>query len=310
MQPQPVPLSSGDLIADRRYEWARGLMDGGDAAGAADVLSQVLDLAPGFAAAWFALGEARERLGDRDGAVAAFERARAADPLDAHGAVLRLARLGVLPPAAMPVGYVRSLFDGYAPAFESSLTGRLNYRGPDLLLDAVRRVRANGRMTFDSALDLGCGTGLAGVAFRPYCDRLVGVDLSPGMLAGARAKGVYDRVVEGEAMTFLRAEGDRRARYHLILAADVFVYFHELMQVPEPAARALASGGLIAFSVETHDGEGVILRDTLRYAHGEAHVRAALAAGGLRLVSLESAPARSEKGVPVPGLVVVAQAGN
>jgi predicted TPR repeat methyltransferase len=32
-------------------------------------------------------------------------------------------------------------------------------------------------------LDLGCGTGLAGAVFRPFVERLVGVDLSPAMIA-------------------------------------------------------------------------------------------------------------------------------
>ena len=50
-----------------------------------------------------------------------------------------------------------------------------------------------------------------------------------------------------------------------------------------------------------------ILRDTLRYAHGTAHVRAALTAAKLSVVSLDSAATRTEKGVAVPGLIVVAQ---
>lgn len=296
--------SSGDLIADRRYEWARGLTEAGDSAAAAELLAEVVALAPGFAAAWFALGEARERLGDETGAIAAFEQARAADPRDAHGAAVRLARLGALPPVAMPVGYIRSLFDGYAPKFEDSLAGRLGYRGPQILLDAVKRV-APTVPRFAAALDLGCGTGFAGETFRPFCASLTGVDLSSGMLALARDKKVYDRLEEAEAMTYLRAVPE--ASLDLVLAADVFIYFHELMQVGPPAARALKTGGLIAFSVETHDGDGVILRDTLRYAHSEPHVREAMAAGGLELLVVEQAWARREKGDEVPGLVVVAR---
>jgi predicted TPR repeat methyltransferase len=71
-------------------------------------------------------------------------------------------------------------------------------------------------------------------------------------------------------------------------------------------ARVLDDGGLFAFTVETHDGSGVLLRETLRYAHGEDHVRAALADAGLAVVSLAVASSRREKSVPVPGLVVVA----
>lgn len=296
--------SSGDLMADRRFEWARGLIDQGDHAAAAELLAEVGALTPHFAAAWFVLGEVRERLGDKAGAIAAFEKARATDPSDAHGAAVRLARLGALPPVAMPIGYIQSLFDGYAPNFETSLTGRLGYRGPQILLDAVMGI-VPAPIHFASALDLGCGTGLAGERFRPFCGHLTGVDLSPGMLALARAKNIYDRLAEAEAMTFLRAVPE--ASLDFVVAADVFIYFHELMQIGAPAARALRPGGLIAFSVETHDADGVILRDTLRYAHSQAHVREAIRGGGLELVHLQSAWARREKGKAVPGLVVVAR---
>ena len=65
---------------------------------------------------------------------------------------------------------------------------------------------------------------------------MVGVDLSPAMLAKARGKGIYDRLVEDDVMRFLAAETALEARYHLILAADVFIYFGEL-------APVLAAGG-------------------------------------------------------------------
>jgi predicted TPR repeat methyltransferase len=297
-------LSSGDLLADRRYEWARDALAKGDTAAAADLLAQALELAPGYAAAWFALGEVHEARGDSAAAIDAFRKACEADPGDRHGAAVRLVRLGARPPAAMPVDYMRTLFDGYAPAFDKALTEGLHYRAPGLLRRAVERSGVS--TTFGSVLDLGCGTGLAGAAFRPVADWLVGVDLSPAMLAQARGKGLYDRLEEREALAFLGAEAAIGARYHLIVAADVFVYFHHLAQFA-PIADVLAPRGLFAFSVETHDGEGVILRDTLRYAHGAAHVGEALTAAGLKVVSLDSASTRDEKGVPVPGLIVVAQ---
>lgn len=304
MQPLPIHLPSGNLIADRRFEWARDLAAKGDLAAAADLLTQALELAPGYAAAWFALGELREKLGDRDDAIAAFAQAKTADPQDRHGASLHLIRLGAAPLASMPESYVRTLFDGYAPAFDQALTQGLGYRAPELLLRAVEASGAS--MKFGSALDLGCGTGLGGAAFRPYCDRLVGVDLSPAMLAQARAKGLYDRLIEGDVTAFLASEAAAQARYDLVVVVDVFMYFDDLTPALTAAARVAAPSATIAFSVETHDGDGVILRETLRYAHGAAHVRAVLAAAALKLVSVETATARTEKNVPVPGLIVVA----
>ena len=307
MQPQPIHLPSGNLIADRRFEWARDLADKGDLAGAADLLTQALELVPHYASAWFALGELREKLRDRDGAIVAFHHAAKADGEDRHGARLHLIRLGAQPIAGMPNSYVRALFDGYAPAFDQALTEGLGYRAPELLLRAVQASHQGTRIKFGSVLDLGCGTGLAGAAFRPFCDWLVGMDLSTAMLAQARTKGLYDRLIEGEVLALLSEEAAAKAQYHLVLAADVFMYLDDLAPVLKEAAGVLASSAIVVFSVETHDGDGVILRDTLRYAHGEAHVRAALAAAGLTIVSLDSATTRTEKGVAVPGLIVVAR---
>jgi predicted TPR repeat methyltransferase len=164
-------------------------------------------------------------------------------------------------------------------------------------------------MKLGSVLDLGCGTGLAAVPFRPFSDWVVGVDLSPAMLAKARTKGLYDRLIESDVGVFLAGEATIKAHYHLVLAADVFMYLEDLAPVLTAAARVLAAPGRFAFSVETHEGDGAILRETLRYAHGKAHVLAALATAGLKPVSLDLVSTRIEKGVPVPGLVVVAQDG-
>jgi len=109
--PARLFLTSGDLVADRRYEFARDLQLKGDLAAAADLLRQATDLAPGFASAWFTLGEIRDELGERNAAIAAFEKARDADPQDRHGASLWLMRLGAQELSAMPQAYVRTLFD-------------------------------------------------------------------------------------------------------------------------------------------------------------------------------------------------------
>lgn len=303
----PVFLSSGDLIADHRFEWARDREAKGDLAGAAELLIQALELTPSYASAWFVLGGLREKLGDRVGAIAAFEHARAADPSDHHGATVRLMRLGARATAPMPEGYVRALFDGYAPGFDKALTEGLGYRAPDLLFNAVQAAHAGARMKFGSVLDLGCGTGLAALPFRPHSDWMVGVDLSAAMLAQARQKGLYDRLIEAEVQHYLTNEAKIGAHYHLVLAADVFMYFDDLGPVLKATAQVAAPAGQLVFSVETHDGDGVLLRETLRYAHGEAHVRRSMAAAGLEPVSLDFASTRTEKGAPVPGLIVLAK---
>jgi predicted TPR repeat methyltransferase len=307
----PLFVSSGDLIADRRYKWALDHAAQGDLAGAADILAQTVELAPRFATAWFALGAIRDRLGERAGAVAAFEQARDADPEDYHGARLQLARLGAGEPApAMSASYVRRLFDQYAGRFDTALIERLNYRGPAVLRDAVETVtRAAGRpLHFAALLDLGCGTGLGGAAFRDCTDRLVGVDLSPAMVAQAEARGIFDRLAVGDIAAFLADETAGGAKYDLVLAADVFVYVNDLALIMAEVARVLGPGGVVAFTVETHGGDGVKLLPTLRYAHGKKYIGGVLAAAGFEPRHLAGATVRTEKGAPVDSLVVVAQA--
>jgi predicted TPR repeat methyltransferase len=304
----PLFVSSGDLVSDRRYKAAVELAARGDFAAAADVLTQTVEAVPGFATAWFALGAIRDRLGNRDGAVAAFRAASGADPEDYHGARLQLARLGAgAATPAMTEPYVRRLFDQYASRYDAALTENLHYRGPALLLAAVKSALELRRpMRFESLLDLGCGTGLAGSVFRPFAARLVGVDLSPAMIARAEAKGDYDRLTIGNLAAFLAAEIKRNAKYDLVIAADVFVYVSDLAPVLAAIARVLAPGGVAAFTVETQSDADVALLPTLRFAHGEPYLRDAIASAGLKLLALERAAIRTEKGLPVAGLVIVA----
>ncbi len=307
----PLFVSSGDLLADRRYNAAIALASRGDFLGAADLLAQTVELTPNFATAWFALGAIRDRLGDRHGAIAAFQRAGQADPADYHGARLQLARLGAGDATpAMTETYVRRLFDQYAGRYDAALTGHLAYRGPAILRDAVQAAMdAAGRpMHFASALDLGCGTGLAGAAFRPFVERLAGVDLAPAMVAQATAKALYDRLATADISRFLADEIAAGAAYHLVVAADVFVYVSDIAPILAAIRRVLASQGILAFTVETHAGAGAKLLPTLRYAYGEAHLRRAIADAGLSLRDLSAAAIRTEKDLPVDGLVVVASA--
>jgi predicted TPR repeat methyltransferase len=304
--PARLFLSSGDLMADRRFEFARDLQLKGDLPAAADLLMQAIELAPDFTSAWFTLAGIREELGEHDAAVSAFQRARASDAHDRHGAGLRLMRLGAEPVSGMPQAYVQTLFDQYAPRFESSLVDELGYRGPKLLFHAVLSVRAAARKPtlFKRAIDLGCGTGLAASAFARSVDHFIGVDLSPRMIERSRATGLYAELDVADMLQGLRVRPDANA--DLILAADAMVYVAELAPVLAEAARVLALGGLLAFTTETHDGEGVVIGQGLRYAHAAAYVRAAVESAGLELPLLENRSARNEDHTPVPGLVAVA----
>src|SRR5215831_7172527 len=234
-EPSSMPLrlflSSGDLMADRRFEFARDLQLKGDLPAAADLLEQAIEIAPNFASAWFTLGEIRKRLGQNEAAVAAFRKARAADPEDRHGATVWLMRLGAEQLAEMPKSYVQTLFDQYAPRFEAALLGDLDYRAPQLLFKAVLSVRTAARKPafFKRAIDLGCGTGLAASAFAKEVDRFIGIDLSPKMIEQARATGLYEELEVADMVEGLRARVAASAE--LVLAADALVYVSDIAPV-------------------------------------------------------------------------------
>ena len=198
--------------------------------------------------------------------------------------------------------YVRQVFDHFADEFERKLA-ELGYRAPALLAEAVAAAGvAEGGL---AVLDAGCGTGLCAPFLRPRAGKLVGVDLSAGMLERARARGLYDQLVEAELGTFLA--GHPRA-FDLIVAADVLCYFGGLEAVLAAAAAALRPGGRLAFTVERLEASDVPHRVNPhgRYAHAEEHVRAALAATGLAVLRHSRETLRQEGGAPVGGLVVVA----
>ncbi len=197
---KPLLASSGDVSADRRADYAETLFSIGDHAAAAELMQDALGVAPSWVFGWFRLGEMQEQRGDLDAAEAAWRRVLELEPTDRPGAALRLALIGRAPAAdAAPSAFVEALFDQYAGSFEASLVGRLDYRAPDFMLEAIRARRER---RFSLALDLGCGTGLMGERLRPFVERLEGYDLSAGMLRKAAEKGVYDHLAKADLRPF------------------------------------------------------------------------------------------------------------
>jgi len=210
---------------------------------------------------------------------------------------------GAQSPAAAPRSYVAAAFDSYAARYDGHVVDQLKYRVPQLLHDAVAAVaRAGAR----DILDLGCGTGLCGAAFKPLARSLAGVDLSPRMIERARRRGIYDRLVVDELGAMLAGE---REAFDLVLAADVLVYLGALGDLFGGVARALRPAGLFAFSVEAHNGDGFILRPSRRYAHALTYLEEVAAASGLAVVRVTTETLRLQRGANVRGHVAVLRRG-
>jgi len=301
-------FSSGDVIADRRADYARMLAEGGDFSAAAELIEQALEIAAGWAAGWFRLGEYREKAG-LETAAEAYRQALALEPDDVFGARLKLALIGAEEmPDQPPSRYVEGLFDDYADRFDTALVEKLDYSVPGKLADLVAPFAP-----FRNTVDLGCGTGLFGAEIRGRTECLEGFDLSANMLARAEAKALYDHLGQSDLSLSAEASGLFSAdmlkhRADLVSAADVLMYLGSLETVFPLVLDLLVPAGFFAFSVEdAGEGKGFVLRDSLRYAHSEGFIRDLIARHGLDLLDLRRTVIRMDAGKPINGILFLSR---
>lgn len=292
-----VTLNPADAISLRNL--GQALTAAGRPEAALPPLEAATRLHPDAPEPWLALAHAAREANQPDLARAAAARVRG--PL-AEQAGFLLAALGAAPlPARAPASYVRELFDAFAPRFDAELEGALGYRTPALLAAMIEDLPQDPPL--GRVLDLGCGTGLSGLALKPFATRLEGLDLSPRMLAEARARNLYAALHEADLLDFLPKHP---ARYDLIAAADVLNYLGELTPAFAAIATALKPGGTALFSLEVGEAP-VALGEGLRFRHNPEHALALAAASGLTLVARETAVLRMEKGQAVEGVLIRAR---
>jgi predicted TPR repeat methyltransferase len=308
----------------------RALIAAGDTASALDAARQGASLYPGVAVAAVTLGEALLAAGHLPTAIGEFQRALRLDPaltdarlhlgeawleageaekaleaFDAIGKADAAPRLAnrVAEAHAMrerqrsDPRYVRHLFDQFSTDYDARMIGQLGYGAPAILrglADLVIPVRAE----HYSILDLGCGTGLAGLAFKDIASTLDGIDLSPAMIAKARSRKIYDELRVADLESAL-ADEDRK--YDLLLAADTVVYLGNLENLLAGARRTLHLGGSFLLTVEKKAGEGFELGPKRRWRHSENYLRSEAARANFEIVGLLECHLRTEAGVPVEG---------
>lgn len=282
-------LHGETLQALERHEAALGSYD------------KALALDPALGEAWSRRGSLLRDAGRLDEATLCFEKAIAlgADA-ELNGYFLAALRGGAAlgsGPRHAPGRYVEYMFDGYADKFDEHLVQVLHYRAPQVLADGLVKLQ---RTRFQSALDLGCGTGLCGPLVKPMAARLHGLDLSRNMLDKAAARGVYDELTQGDIATFLQ---DTPQRYDLVVSADVFIYVGDLEAVFNGVRRIIAPNGVFCFSVEdAAQGDGFVLGPSLRYAHSETYLRQRAQRHGFAIAQLIRQPIREDQRTPINGL--------
>ncbi len=265
---------------------------------------RVLELKPGDTTAYDAIGQALYRAGKAGQAVAVYQEWLQVDPGNSIAQHMLAACTGRAAPPRASDSYVRDTFDAFAGSFDQVLD-QLGYRAPGLIGELLDRVlpAADGSLTI---ADAGCGTGLCADFLRPRAKRLVGVDLSRGMLARARARGGYDDLVDAELSSWLRSQ---RPAYDVIVSADTLCYFGALDGVMAATASALKPGGLVVFTVEkaADDVAAFNLTPSGRYSHAGDYVRTCMAEAALALNAIEPVVLRREGGKDVAGWLVSAR---
>ena len=244
-------------------------------------------------------------------AVALYQRRLSLTPNDGHAQHL-IAMLTGQQTTKAPADYVSRTFDVYADEFDQHLTGTLAYDVPNQLAQLLQ-VCAGTDKTDWNALDLGCGTGLVGVALAPLVAQLVGVDLSGRMLERAQARQVYQRLVQDDVVHMMQQEAAHS--FDLVVAADVFIYIGQLDETVKEVKRLLRPQGLLAFSIENLDTsdqspatEDFRLNSTGRYSQSRAYLDKLAQQNGFVVREVHPTVLRVENGQPVQGSLVIWQA--
>jgi predicted TPR repeat methyltransferase len=266
-------------------------------------LRNVTRIVPGFVDALQTLAHVYYRLGRRDEARAVYQQWAEEVPDDPTPRHMLAATSGQGVPERADDRYIVKTFDGFAESFDQQLA-ELGYSAPQLVAASLigHPLYLTGRA---AVLDAGCGTGWCGPLLRSTAERLVGVDLSTGMLALARQRGVYDELHESELGAFMLS---RPATFDIIVLADVLCYFGRLEPAIRAAHDALLSGGLLSFSVEAlaEAPSEVCFQLGMhgRYSHTRPYLEHVMTDAGFAPPSIDVVVLRHELAKPVEGYLV------
>jgi ArsR family transcriptional regulator len=173
---------------------------------------------------------------------------------------------------------------------------------PERQVEAAMLERA-GAGPFRAMLDIGTGTGRMLELFAPHAERALGIDLSPAMLAVARANleraGVHNaRVKVGDVLNLPVV----RDGFDLVVIHQVLHFLDEPGRAVAEAAAALSAGGrLLIVDFAPHQLEH--LRDShahRRLGFSRAQMKQWIAGAGLRLENaMDLVPEKGSAGLTV-----------
>ena len=257
--------------------------------------TQAITLKPDYVQAHSNLGSTLQELGRLDEAEASLAQAIVLKP-EYLTAKHMLAALTGKTTATAPRDYVESLFDNYAPKFESSLVDNLEYKIPRFMAEII--IKDSKFDLLGSVMDLGCGTGLVGAEIKQFCEHLEGIDLSEKMLDKAKEKNVYNKLIKQDIVSYL---SNASLNFDYFVSADVFIYVGDLSDVFRLIKSRNKTGGKLAFSTEDYDGDDFFLEQSGRYSHSKKYIEGLCEKFGYKLRHFETHVLRKEKNKYISG---------
>jgi SAM-dependent methyltransferase len=136
-----------------------------------------------------------------------------------------------------------ALYRQWAATYDRDVFDTLGFTGSDRIADLLASYLAS-RST--EVIDLGCGTGAVGVRLAALgFERIDGVDLSPEMLAVARAKGIYRSL----ATMDLTKPIVPTHHYGAAISAGTFTSGHVGPSAIAEIAKLLVPGAVVAWVI-------------------------------------------------------------
>lgn len=260
-------------------------------------------LEPNHFLAWYNMGCCYLSKEKRPEAIAAFRRALSIRP-GYEEARFMLATIDPKivskePPLSMPVSLVINQFADEARDYMQLHVIDMGYKGHLLLHEQTFKFIDKNRTDY-AMLDLGCGTGLCGMVFRPQAQTLAGVDLTPEMVMYARelrdaaGRKIYDIVHEMDMRKFLLKLDENS--FDIIFSANALNYVGDLASTFDGVAKSLKPGGIFSFSTETSDhSTGFHLIPAIaRFGHSKAYIQEQATRVGMEVLSMENAIAYTD----------------
>ena len=215
-----------------------------------------------------------------------------------------------------PAEYIVGLYATFAPKFDSLLVGKLGYETPNVLRllhdqTVLKSWNHPEQRRYRAIADLGCGTGLSGLAFASLLldngndiGVMTGVDLSPEMLSFADKTNCYKRLVSGDILSIL----NEPATWDLVLACDVFCYIGDLSHTFHKVNSSLMEDGIFVFSTEKSSEAYTApfhLHECARFAHNKDYISSLAESTGFETLAMQVCPIRKNKGRDVTGILTI-----